>query len=277
MQQKTMNKENAVAYVKELNSKDHYGFEDLCGIMALLRSENGCAWDREQTHKSIRKNLIEETYEVIEAIDTDDYTLMREELGDLLLQVVFHSQMAKEEERFDIGDVIDELCKKLIVRHPHVFGDVTVSGSAEVLKNWDAIKYKTKKVRTSTEAMNSISPALPALMRAHKIGEKGAKIGFDFDDPFDALAKVKEEVAEVEEAIQKENKEKISEEIGDLLLAVVNVARLSKVDSEEALYRANEKFIGRFAEVEKQASEQGIDIASADRETKEALWERTKH
>ncbi len=272
-----MTKENAVEYIKDLNAKGHYGFEDLCGIMALLRSKNGYAWDREQTHKSIRKNLIEETYEVIEAIDKDDYTLMREELGDLLLQVVFHSQMAKEEERFDIGDVIDELCKKLIIRHPHVFGDITVSGSAEVLKNWDTIKYNTKKVRTSSEAMNRISPALPALMRAHKIGEKGAKIGFDFDDPYDALAKVKEEVAEVEEAIKYESRERISEEIGDLLLAVVNVARLSKVDSEEALYKANEKFIGRFTEVEKYAAEHGIDITAADRETKEALWERSKH
>lgn len=266
-----------IAEIQELKSKENYGFADLCRIMALLRGENGCAWDREQTHKSIRKNLIEETYEVIEAIDKDDFTLMREELGDLLLQVVFHSQMAKEEEKFDINDVIDELCKKLILRHPHVFGDVTVSGSAEVLKNWDEIKYRTKKVRTSSEAMNSISPALPALMRAHKIGEKGAKIGFDFDDPFDALTKVKEEVAEVEEAVKEGNKERISEEIGELLLAVVNVARLSKVDSEEALFRANEKFIERFTEVEKLASERGIDIASADRETKEMLWERSKH
>jgi tetrapyrrole methylase family protein/MazG family protein len=268
---------NTAEYIQELNNKQQYGFEDLCGIMALLRSENGCDWDKEQTHKSIRKNLIEETYEVIEAIDTDDFTLMREELGDLLLQVVFHSQMAREEEKFNISDVIDELCKKLILRHPHVFGDVTVSGSAEVLKNWDAIKYKTKKVRTSSEAMNSISPALPALMRAHKIGEKGAKIGFDFDDPFDALSKVKEEVAEVEEAIREGSKDNIKEEIGDLLLAVVNVARLCKVDSEEALYRANEKFIGRFTEVEKHAAEQGIDISSADRDTKEELWKRSKY
>ncbi|HOJ47618.1 MAG TPA: nucleoside triphosphate pyrophosphohydrolase [Bacillota bacterium] len=266
-----------ITEIQELKSKERYGFDDLCRIMALLRSENGCSWDREQTHKSIRKNLIEETYEVIEAIDREDFVLMREELGDLLLQVVFHAQMAKEEAQFDIGGVIDELCKKLIIRHPHVFGDVSVSGSAEVLKNWDAIKYKTKKVKTSAEAMNSISPALPALMRAHKIGEKGAKIGFDFDDSADALTKVKEEVAEVEEAIKTGSKERIGEEIGDLLLAVVNVARLSKVDAEEALYRANEKFIERFAEVEKNAVEQGIDIASADRETKEALWKRSKH
>ncbi|OGO88027.1 MAG: nucleoside triphosphate pyrophosphohydrolase [Clostridiales bacterium GWF2_36_10] len=244
--------------------------------MALLRSENGCDWDKEQTHKSIRKNLIEETYEVIEAIDKDDFPLMREELGDLLLQVVFHSQIAKDEGYFNVDDVTDELCKKLIVRHPHVFGDVNVSGSDEVLKNWDAIKVNTKKIKTSTEAMNSISTSLPALMRATKIGEKGAKVGFDFDDPTDAIIKVKEEISEVENALSIGSRDDIKEEIGDLLLAVVNVARLAKIDSEEALYNANEKFISRFKMVEEAAIKQGIDLKNTHRDTKEALWQASK-
>ena len=271
-----MNKEDFRNKIDQINSKEKYNFQDLCGIMALLRSENGCDWDREQTHKSIRKNLIEETYEVVEAIDNSDFPLMREELGDLLLQVMFHSQIAKEEGHFDINDVTDELCRKLLIRHPHVFGDVTVSNSDEVLKNWDAIKVQTKKLKSSTEAMNSISSSLPSLMRATKIGEKGLKAGFDFDNSIDALIKVKEEVTEVEEAISKGVKEDIAEEIGDLLLAVVNVARLSKIDSEEALFRANDKFISRFNIVEENAKLQGVDLQLTDRETKISLWKSAK-
>lgn len=269
-------KDNMSMYIDKINSKEHYNFDDLCSIMSFLRSENGCEWDKEQTHKSIRKNFIEETYEVIEAIDKSDFPLMREELGDVLLQVVFHSQIAKEEGNFNISDVIDELCKKLIVRHPHVFGDVTVSGSADVLKNWDAIKAKTKKLKTGSEKMQSISQSLPSLMRASKIGEKAAKIGFDFENPADAISKAKEEIAEVETALNEGNKELIAEEIGDLLLAVVNVARLAKIDSEEALYNANEKFICRIKAVEEIADDQNIKLEKADRDKKESFWQSAK-
>lgn len=271
-----MNKNDFNSKINEINNKGVYDFSDLCEIMTLLRSENGCSWDKEQTHKSIRKNLIEETYEAIEAIDSDDFPLMREELGDVLLQVIFHSQMAKEEGHFDVNDVTDELCKKLIVRHPHVFGDISVSNSDDVLKNWDAIKSKTKKIKSSSEAMNSVSTSLPSLMRATKIGEKGAKVGFDFDDSTDAITKVKEEISEVENALSTGNRENLKEEIGDLLLAVVNVARLTKIDSEEALYNANEKFISRFSKVEKAAKIKGIDLKNADRDTKESLWQDAK-
>ncbi|PKM62595.1 MAG: nucleoside triphosphate pyrophosphohydrolase [Firmicutes bacterium HGW-Firmicutes-21] len=270
------NKKDLQKYISEINNTKHYDFSHLCDIMALLRGENGCAWDREQTHKSIRKNLIEETYEVIEAIDSDDYKLLREELGDLLLQVVFHSQIARDGGRFNIGDVIDELCRKLIIRHPHVFGDITVTGSDDVLKNWDSIKQRTKNLKSSTDIMSSVSTALPSLMRATKIGDKGAKAGFDFDDSKDAVIKVKEEIEEVERAITEGDREHLAEEIGDLLLAVVNVARLSKIDSEEALFRANEKFISRFRVVEENAIKQGIDLLSADRDTKESLWQEAK-
>lgn len=271
-----MNKEDFDKNIEEINHCTSYGFEELCRIMELLRSPYGCAWDKEQTHGSIRKNLIEETYEAIEAIDNNDTVLLREELGDVLLQVVFHAQIAKDASEFNIGEVTDELCRKLIIRHPHVFGTVSVSNSDEVLKNWDAIKLKTKKLNTSTEAMNSISTSLPALMRATKIGEKGAKAGFDFDDSIDAITKVREEIEEVEEALRIGKKEKIAEEIGDLLLAVVNVARLSKIDAEEALFRANEKFISRFEEVEKNVILQGLDLKNSDRNTKIDLWKKAK-
>lgn len=272
-----MNEEkNIRESIKNINEKTYCDFNDLCEIMTILRSKYGCEWDKEQTHKSIRKNLLEETYEVIETIDNEDYIHMREELGDLLLQVIFHSQIATEENKFSVNDVIDELCKKLIVRHPHVFGNVSVSSSEEVLKNWDKIKVKTKNIKSVSESMKNISKALPALMRAHKIGEKGAKIGFDFDDSLDALTKVKEEIAEVEEAIKSNEKMHLKEEIGDLLLAVVNVARLCKVDAEEALYFANDKFIDRFTGVENSAADNGINLISAKRDKKDELWENEK-
>ena len=184
-----MNKE-AAAFL----TKTRYDFADLCTIMKLLRAPGGCPWDREQTHRSIRKNLIEETYEVVEAIDNDDNVLLREELGDLMLQVVFHARMAEEEGAFDIGDVCDEICRKLIVRHPHIFSDVTASTSGEVLDNWDKIKRATKKQKSTTESMQSVSRALPSLMRAYKLGEKAAKTGFDFPDAASAADGLREEL-----------------------------------------------------------------------------------
>ena len=193
-----MNKE-AAAFL----TKTRYDFADLCTIMKLLRAPGGCPWDREQTHRSIRKNLIEETYEVVEAIDNDDSVLLREELGDLMLQVVFHARMAEEEGAFDIGDVCDEICRKLIVRHPHIFSDVTASTSGEVLDNWDKIKRATKKQKSTTESMQSVSRALPSLMRAYKLGEKAAKTGFDFPDAASAADGLREELDELTEAVRR--------------------------------------------------------------------------
>ena len=215
-----MNKE-AAAFL----TKTRYDFADLCTIMKLLRAPGGCPWDREQTHRSIRKNLIEETYEVVEAIDNDDSVLLREELGDLMLQVVFHARMAEEEGAFDIGDVCDEICRKLIVRHPHIFSDVTASTSGEVLDNWDKIKRATKKQKSTTESMQSVSRALPSLMRAYKLGEKAAKTGFDFPDAASAADGLREELDELTEAVRIGDAQAVREETGDLLFAADNVAR----------------------------------------------------
>ena len=259
--------------VKELlDRKGGYTFYDLVEIMKILRGEGGCPWDREQTHMSIRKNLIEETYEVVEAIDNDDPVLMCEELGDLILQAVFHAQMSAEEGRFDINDVCNGICEKLIVRHPHIFSDVVADTSDEVLKNWDAIKQQNKHQKTVTEKLNAIPPSLPALMRACKAGEKAAKVGFDFPTPDDAMKKVYEEAREVETA----DSDAVSEEIGDLLFAAVNVARKHGVDPEEALYRATDKFIGRFSAVEKAVSDSGRRMEELSMAELDGIWDGVK-
>lgn len=261
---------------QELLSKNEYNFEDLVNIMKILRGENGCPWDREQTHKSIRRDLLEETYELIEGIDKDDAEMIREELGDVLLQVVFHSDIANSNGNFSINDVCTDICKKLIVRHPHVFGDVKVTGTENVLSNWDAIKKETKKQKSDTEVLRSVSPAMPALMRADKLGKKARKMGFDFDNAQEAMLKVSEEINEVNEALQSGNTADIQEEFGDLLLAVVNAARLAGVDSEEALYNANEKFLKRFQKVEELCVKSGHSVTETPREEKENFWLEAK-
>ena len=162
--------------------KENYNFNDLVEIVKILRAPDGCPWDREQTHKSIRSNFIEETYEAVEAIDTDDLDLLKEELGDVLLQVALHAEIESEQGTFDINDVCDGICKKLIIRHPHVFGDVNADTTEKVLKNWDAIKMKTKSQKTQTQAILSVSKALPSLMRSTKIQQKAAKVGFDWEN-----------------------------------------------------------------------------------------------
>lgn len=253
--------------------KPNYGFEDLIEIMKILRAPDGCPWDREQTHKSIRQDLIEETYEVIEAIDTEDRELLKEELGDVLLQVVFHSEIESEKNSFDINDVCDGICKKLIVRHPHVFSNVQADTTEQVLTNWDNIKMQTKSQKKQSDAMDSVSKALPGLMRSEKIQKKAAKVGFDWPDVNGALDKVDEEVAELKFAISSGNKENMSEELGDLLFSVVNVSRFIKVDSEEALYKACDKFVSRFKRVESLAQERGIDMKTASLSQLDSLWD----
>lgn len=207
----------------------------LTDVMRVLREPGGCPWDREQTPKTIRQNFIEEVYEYLEAVDADDVAGMREELGDVLMQVVFHARMAQEAERFDLQDVIDEVVDKLIRRHPHVFGDVSVENSAEVLKNWDAIKKTEKTDRKSV--LDGVTKDLPGLLRAHKLQHKAAKVGFDWELPEECRLKIEEEMAEVEEAREEGDKEHLEEEIGDLLFAVVNYARQLGVESEVALNR----------------------------------------
>lgn len=257
-------------------NKESYDFYDLIEIMKFLRAPDGCPWDRVQTHDSIRSNLIEETYEVIEAIDNKDNDLMREELGDVLLQVVFHCEMAAEENAFDISDVINELCRKLVVRHPHVFGDVKAENSEDALKSWDDVKMKTKSQQRQSEAMDSVSKALPALMRATKIQQKAAKVGFDWDKAEDAMEKIPEEYSELQDAVTDGSQDEIAEELGDLLFSVVNVSRFLKVDSEKALYDACDKFTNRFKALEDLASKRDIDIKTADIDELNSLWDEVK-
>lgn len=260
----------------DFQQKPKYGFEDLLQIMKMLRAPGGCPWDREQTHKSIRQNFIEETYEVIEAIDTEDRELLKEELGDVLLQVVFHSEMESEVGSFDINDVCDGICKKLIVRHPHIFADVKADTTDEVLSNWDKIKMQTKSQKTQSDAMDSVSKSLPSLMRSEKLQKKAAKVGFDWPDVSGALQKVEEETQELKKAIEDGDKKGMEEELGDLLFSVVNVSRFLKVDSEEALYHACDKFTNRFRMVEVLAKERGIAMESAPLSLLDSLWDEVK-
>lgn len=262
--------------MQDFQFKDKYDVFDLVKIMQLLRAPGGCPWDAEQTHLSIKKNLIEETYEVIEALNKDDKALMCEELGDLLMQVVFHSLMEQENGVFTFDDVADGVCKKLIERHPHVFGETAVSGVDDVLTNWDAIKRKSKGQKTTTESMLSVPRELPALMRATKLQKKAADVGFDWDDVSGALDKVSEETNELREAISKGDGENIAEELGDLLFSAVNVSRFVKTDAEEALTAASDKFLERFTGVEALAAERGIDMSTAGIEVLDGLWEEVK-
>lgn len=259
-----------------LKKKEHFSFSDFELLLKVLRSPEGCPWDQEQTHKSIRKNFIEETYEAIEAIDTNNSLLLREELGDVLLQIGLHACMAAENGEFTIHDVLDDECKKMIQRHPHVFGETKLNTAGEVLNTWDGIKVKEKKQKSVTDTMESISKALPALMLADKVGHKAAKVGFDFPTPQESLKKVKEELQEVEEALEENNREAIAEEFGDLLFSVVNSARLAGVDSEEVLYKACNKFIKRFSKVEQMVAAQNSKMTDLSLNELDILWEQAK-
>lgn len=256
--------------------KNSYNIDDLVKIIAVLRAPGGCPWDREQTHESIKKNFIEETYEVIEAINRKSPEMLREELGDVMLQVILHTQMETENGTFDFDGVCDGICKKLIERHPHIFGDVTVSSTGEVLSNWDAIKMQTKKQKTVSDSIESVPRELPALMRAQKIQQKAAKAGFDWDDINGALDKVYEEADEVREALDEGEPTHTAEEIGDLLFACVNVCRFAHVDGEEALTAATDKFAARFKITEKLAGERNIDMKTASIEELDSLWKEAK-
>lgn len=262
--------------IQDFQFKQKYNVEDLVEIMRILRSENGCPWDREQTHESIRKNFIEETYEVIEAINKADSHLLCEELGDVLMQVVFHAQMEAEKQVFDFSDVADGVCKKLIERHPHVFGDVEVQSADDVLVNWDKIKSAKKQRKTTADKMQSVPRELPALMRADKIQSQAAKVGFDWDTPDGALQKISEETAELLQAVSAEDRDNTFEELGDLLFAAVNAARKLHIDAEEALTAATDKFQSRFIKVEALAKNRGMDMENTPLETLDRLWDEVK-
>ena len=242
--------------------------ERLIEIISILRSENGCKWDREQTHASLKRNMIEEAYEAVDAIDDNDFPHMQEELGDVLLQVVLHSQIAKEENKFNIEDVAKEISDKLVHRHPHVFGDVKVTSTDEILDNWEKLKKEEKPERTSI--MDGISKSQAALMSAQKISKKAVKVGFEWPDENSLYDCVMSEIQEFKEAKTKEEKE---EELGDLLFAVVNLARWNKIDAEQALLKANKKFISRFREMEKNTDK---DLEQLSFEEWDNLWKKAK-
>ena len=256
------------------NKKD---FNNLLEIIEILRGEDGCPWDKEQTHKSLEKALIEESYEVIDAIEQEDDNSLIEELGDVLLQVVFHASIGKEDGYFDISDIIEAICNKMISRHPHVFKNSNeLDSSEEVIAKWDELKKKEKGYNSVTEEMKGITKGLPALLRAHKVQEKAKKVGFDFNDISFAMNKVKEELKEIIDVYNTENVEKIKEEVGDLLFSCVNVARFLKVDEEIALNSTIDKFIKRFDYIEKTAKEKNIELTDMKLDEMDELWENSK-
>lgn len=260
--------------MQQILQKEVYNAADLVTIVELLRLPGGCPWDREQTHASIRNDLIEETYEVVEAIDNEDPALLREELGDVLLQVVMHAQMEREAGRCTFDDVANDVCRKMIHRHPHVFGDVKAETTGEVLANWESIKSAEKQRETVTDKLRAIPRQYPALMRAVKVGKKAKMM--DFPDAASVLEKVGEELTEVKEAYLGADAVALEEEIGDLLLSVASFARKAGVDPERALGRAVDKFIRRFAATEAAARELGTTLEAMSDAEKDILWENAK-
>ena len=254
--------------------KDSYDVRDLEEIVRILRAPGGCPWDAEQTHESIRRNFLEEAYEAVEAIDERSPGHLKEELGDVLLQVLFHARMEQEAGRFNLDDVADGVCKKLIYRHPHVFGDVSVTGTGEVLTNWEELKRKEKGQATNTDALDAVARSLPALWRAEKVQKKAKKAGFDWPDISGALDKLSEELEELKTAVAQGTN--VEEELGDLLFSAVNVSRFLKADPEVALGKATDKFISRFAKVEALAAAQNQAMEGMTLEELDKLWERAK-
>lgn len=254
--------------------------------MATLRGENGCPWDREQNHASLRPCLVEEAYEVLEAIDLGDPAKLREELGDLLLQVVFHAQLAEEAGQFDYGDVVNGICEKLIRRHPHVFGEVRVEGVAGVLDNWQKIKAleKGEKVRKDAQTLfKGVPRGLPSLQRAEAIQSRATKVGFDWPSIEGPIDKVREEMGELLEVWESPadsgssaGRDRLEEEYGDLLFALVNVGRFLNIQPEMALNRTVDKFIRRFGRMEELAGEQGLDLSEMELEAMDKFWEAAK-
>lgn len=256
--------------------KQKYTIEDLIAIMKRLREPDGCPWDRVQTHQSIKKSMIEETYEAIDALDYGDDKAFANELGDVLLQVIFHSEIADERGAFDFSDVVTEVCTKLITRHTHVFGEDKAGDEKEALDNWEKNKKKEKKIDSYTGVLKDVPKYLPALMRAEKVQKKARGFGFDWDNIDDVYKKVEEETAELKEAAAEKNEEHIREEYGDLLFSVVNLGRFLGTDPETALTGATNKFVSRFEKMEKLAAEKGLDMANMSLNELDELWNCVK-
>ena len=251
--------------------KESYDLRDFVALISYLRSPNGCPWDQVQTHESIRRNFLEETYEACEAIDAGDLVHMREELGDVLMQVLFHTDIEREAGHFDIDDVADAACKKLVYRHPHVF-----RRDEPDAPDWDTMKQRERAQTTTAEAMDSVARSLPALWRCDKIQSKAAKTGFEWPDVHAALDKVDEEARELRAAVASGDTEAISDELGDLLFAAVKVARFAGVDPEQAAHAACEKFIRRFAAMETAAANDGAALEQCTLAQMLTLWQQAK-
>ena len=261
----------------DFQCKSHYGWQDFLEVMRLLRAPGGCPWDTEQTHGSIRRNFLEETYEVLDALDRDDPAAMCEELGDVLMQVAFHSQIETERGRFTMDDVVDGVTQKLVYRHPHVFGTATAADSAEVLVNWEILKRKEKRQDSTADAVESVPHTLPALWRAEKIGSKTAKAGFDWDSALSALGKLEEEVRELRTALEAggapDRPHGVREELGDLLFIAAKIGQMTGVDPEDALHRSCDKYNARFRRVEALADKPLSQYTEAELI---ALWKQAK-
>lgn len=251
-------------------------FDELVKIIERLRSDNGCPWDREQTHQSLRSDLIEEAYELIEAIDSQDDTKLCDETGDLLIQVLMHSQIAKERGKFEVSEVIKRTKEKLVRRHPHVFGELQVSGKKEVLSNWERIKSEELKAERQS-VMDGIPSALPSLIMAKKIQSKASRVGFDWKSAKEVLPKLQEELDELKSVIDKSDRDQVEAEIGDLLFSIVNLCRFLDVDAEDALRRSNAKFIKRFKIIEARINSQGKNFVDYTLEELDQIWEETKN
>ncbi len=251
-------------------------FAELVKIMERLRAPGGCPWDREQTHLSIKPYVLEEAFEVAEAIEDNDLEELKIELGDLLLQIVFHAEMAREAGQFTIEDVVRGIVDKMVRRHPHVFADAKVKDSDEVLSNWARIKQEERKHKQDNSIVSGVPRAMPALLRAHRLGEKASRVGFDWQRPTEVLTKVREEIDELQAAIQGGVHGEIEAELGDVLFALTSFGRHLNVQSEDALQRASDRFIQRFKHIERRLEEQSLDIHGASLEQMEALWQEAK-
>ena len=261
----------------EWEYKEKYGLEDFIRLIDVLRGPGGCPWDIKQTHESLKHNVVEEAWEVVDAINEGSEAHLREELGDLLMQVIFHASISKEHGGFTLDDISDEAVKKLVHRHPHVFGSVKADTPDEVLTNWDAIKRADRGQQSAASAMDGIPRGLPGLMRSEKIQSKAAKYGFDWPDVSGAMDKLREETAELQEGIDAGDIENIKEEIGDALFSVVNVARFYKLDTEECMHAACEKFIRRFRYLEEGAAREGLRLEDMTLGQMERIYQEARH
>ena len=259
-------------FLPALDVSERTGFEGLLEIMAKLRGPSGCPWDREQTHASLKRHLIEETHEVIDAIDREDWEHLSEELGDLLLQIVFHAQIAEEEGEFTIDDVLSGITSKLIRRHPHIFGGEEAETPDDVIVHWERIKRDEGK----TKLLSGIPQSLPALLHAYKIQKKAARVGFDWEARTDVLEKLDEEVEELKQACFTADQDHLEEEIGDVLFTVVNLARHFEIEPESALKRTLKKFKNRFEHIEEEAEKRGVHLSDMSLQEKETLWQKAK-